>query len=82
MSFYLDSNDNFSDIDIYSLEDNIVSIENYLYKNGLSAKNINNYESRYKAVYSYNHSDSYVKAVLYMYDKLRLLRESNSDGQK
>lgn len=78
-TFFLDSNDNFSDIDIYSLEDNIVSIENYLYKNGLSAKNIDKYESRYKAVYSYNHSDSYVKAVLYMYDNLRLLRTQN-DG--
>ncbi|HOD53057.1 MAG TPA: lytic murein transglycosylase [Candidatus Cloacimonadota bacterium] len=73
-AFFLDSNNDFSDIDIYSIEDNIVSIENYLFKNGLSAKNISQYDSRYKAVYSYNHSDSYVKAVLYIYDKLRELR--------
>lgn len=73
-AFFLDSNNVFSDIDIYSLEDNIVSIENYLFKNGLSKKNIDNPESRYKAVYSYNHSDSYVKTVLYMYDQLRTKR--------
>lgn len=73
-AFFLDSENLFSDIDIYSLEDNIVSIENYLFKNGLSKKNIDNEESRYKAVYSYNHSDSYVKTVLFMYDQLRAKR--------
>ncbi|HOE91236.1 MAG TPA: lytic murein transglycosylase [Candidatus Cloacimonadota bacterium] len=70
-TFFLDSNDDFADIDIYSLDDNIVSIENYLFKNGLSGKNIDNYKARYNAVYSYNHSDYYVKAVLQIYDQLR-----------
>ncbi|MCB5250767.1 MAG: lytic murein transglycosylase [Candidatus Cloacimonadales bacterium] len=74
-AYFIDSNDKPSDVDIYSIEDNIVSIENYLYKNGLSNKNIDNYKSRYNAVYSYNHSDYYVKAVLHIYDNLRSQRK-------
>ncbi len=74
-TYFLDSNDDFNDLDIYSIEDNIFSIENYFYKNGLSGKNIGNYDDRYKAVFSYNHSDAYVKAVLKIYDQFRFLRE-------
>jgi hypothetical protein len=46
-------------------------VENYLYKNELSEENISDYGSKYKAVFAYNHSDVYVKAVLYIYDGLR-----------
>ena len=69
-SFFIDSNDNNYDVDIYSIEDTIHSISNYLNKHGLSGRNINDYKARYNAVYAYNHSDAYVKAVLYIYDKL------------
>jgi len=46
-------------------------VENYLYKNNLSGENIDNYESKYRAVFAYNHSDVYVKAVLFIYDGIR-----------
>ncbi len=74
-SFFIDSQNNDQDIDIYSVEDNIASIENYLFQSGLSKSNMNDYDARFKAVYSYNHSDAYVKAVLYIYDEMRKIRK-------
>ena len=71
LSFFVDSNGLNDDIDPFSIEDTIFSVENYLYKNNLSGENIGDYNSKYKAVFSYNHSDVYVKAVLYIYDGLR-----------
>jgi len=73
-TFYVDANDNVQDIDIYSIDDTIFSIANYLSKQGLSSKNMGNYQARYKAVHAYNNSDAYVKAVLYIYDKLHTAR--------
>jgi len=72
--YYVDSNDNVKDIDIFSIDDTIFSIANYLSKQGLSSKNMDNYRARYKAVLAYNNSDAYVKAVLYIYDKLHAAR--------
>ena len=69
--YYVDSNNNPKDIDIYCIDDTIHSIANYLNKHGLNSGNIGNYRSRYNAVHAYNKSDAYVKAVLYIYDKLR-----------
>ncbi len=71
LAFFIDSNGIRTDIDPFSMEDTIFSVENYLYNNKLSGENINNYDSKYKAVFAYNHSDVYVKAVLYIYDGLR-----------
>lgn len=70
-SFFIDSNGIDDDVDPFDIEDTIFSVENYLYKNGLSGENIDNYDSKYRAVFAYNHSDVYVKAVLYIYDGLR-----------
>ena len=70
MAFFIDSNSIDDDIDPFSIEDTIFSVENYLYKNKLSGENIGDYGSNYKAVFAYNHSDVYVKAVLYIYDGL------------
>jgi membrane-bound lytic murein transglycosylase B len=69
-AFFIDSNGLDDDIDPFDIEDTIFSVENYLYKNNLSGENIGDYGSKYKAVFSYNHSDVYVKAVLYIYDGL------------
>ncbi len=69
--FFVDEHGINDDIDPFSIEDTIFSIENYLHKNGLSGENMNNRNSRYKAVYAYNHSDAYVQAVLHIYDGLR-----------
>lgn len=69
--FFIDSNEINDDIDPFSIEDTIFSVENYLYNSDLSGKNIDDDGSKYKAVYAYNHSDVYVKAVLYIYDGLR-----------
>ncbi|MBN1364767.1 MAG: lytic murein transglycosylase [Syntrophaceae bacterium] len=71
LSFFVDENGINDDIDPFSIEDTIFSIENYLHKNGLSKSNIGNQGARYSAVYAYNHSDAYVKAVLYIYKGLR-----------
>jgi len=71
LAFFIDSNGISSDIDPFSIEDTIFSVENYLYNNKLSGENMNDYNSKYKAVFAYNHSDVYVQAVLYIYDGLR-----------
>lgn len=55
----------------FSIEDTVLSVENYFYKHRLSKVNINDEDSLYRAVYAYNHSDDYVEAVLSVYDKLR-----------
>lgn len=69
--FFVDEHGANDDIDPFSIEDTIFSIENYLHRNGLSGGNMNNRNSRYRAVYAYNHSDAYVQAVLHIYDGLR-----------
>jgi membrane-bound lytic murein transglycosylase B len=71
LTFFIDSNGINDDVDPFDIEDTIFSVENYLYKNNLSGENIGNYNSKYRAVFAYNHSDVYVKAVLYIYDGLR-----------
>lgn len=68
--FFTTENENFSMIDIYDLENNIFSIANYINKNGLSNYNRENTEDLYKAIYNYNRSDAYVRAVLYIYNGL------------
>ena len=70
MAFFIDSIGLDDDIDPFDIEDTIFSVENYLYKNNLSGENIGDYNSKYKAVFAYNHSNVYVKAVLYIYDGL------------
>jgi membrane-bound lytic murein transglycosylase B len=69
--FFIDSNGINNDIDPFSIEDTIFSVENYLYNSELSGENIDDNDNKYKAVFAYNHSDVYVKAVLYIYDGLR-----------
>ena len=79
-SFFIDSNSDDQYIDIFSVDDNITSIENYLYKNGLNGENITDKKELYKAVYSYNRSDAYVKTVIYIYKELyknRLISNGN-----
>lgn len=71
LSFFIDANGFNHDIDPFSIEDTIFSVENYLYNHKLSGKNIGNYDSKYRAIFAYNRSDVYVKAVLYIYDGLR-----------
>jgi len=60
----------------FSIEDTVLSVENYLYKHQLSKANINDEDSRYEAVYAYNHSDDYVATVLSVYDQLRHQRST------
>ena len=75
MNCFINSNFNDDDIDIYSVEDTIFSIQNYLYMNKLNKLNINIYESRYYSVFRYNPSKAYVDAVLMIYDELRKFRK-------
>jgi len=71
LAFFIDSNGIDNDVDPFSIEDTIFSVENYLYKHNLSGATIGDDNIKYRAVFSYNHSDVYVKAVLYIYDGLR-----------
>ena len=71
LTSFIDSNGINNDIDPFSIEDTIFSVENYLYNYELSGENINDYDCKYKAIFAYNNSDVYVKAVLYIYDGLR-----------
>ena len=71
LSFFVDANGINNDIDPFDIEDTIFSVENYLYKNRLTGENIDDYYSKYRAVFAYNHSDVYVKAVLYIHEPLR-----------
>jgi len=71
LSYFVDEHGKNDDIDPFSVEDTIFSIENYLHKNGLSKGNIGNPGSRYSAVHAYNPSDAYVQAVLYIYKGLK-----------
>jgi membrane-bound lytic murein transglycosylase B len=72
LTFFIDADGVHEDADPFSLEDTIFSVENYLHEYNLSGKNIDDYDARYKAVFAYNNSDIYVKAVLFIYDGLRL----------
>lgn len=69
-AFYVSATGSSNQIDIYNIDDTIHSIANYLRKHGLNRDNMDNYQARYNAVFAYNRSDAYVKAVLYIYDKL------------
>jgi membrane-bound lytic murein transglycosylase B len=69
--FFIDTNKNDGDIDIYALDDTLSSIENYLFNSGLNINTINDKDKLYFAVYTYNRSDYYVRAVLYIYQNIK-----------
>ena len=71
LNYFIDINGNNNDIDIYSMDDTIASIDNYLYKHGLNEATINNSSILYNSVFAYNRSDAYVEAVLYIYDGIK-----------
>lgn len=71
LAYFVDANGIDSDIDLYSIEDCIFSIENYLYKHKLNGKTMKNYKNRYDAVFAYNRHSAYVRAVLYMYEEFK-----------
>lgn len=75
LNFFVDINGIDQDIDIYDISDCIASIENYIFKNGLNKNTIYDYRYLYKAIFSYNRSDSYVKAVIHIYEELIKMRE-------
>jgi membrane-bound lytic murein transglycosylase B len=70
-NYFVDSNNMDSDMDIYALDDTLFSIENYLFKAGLNKDSISSRDKLYSAIYTYNRSDFYVRAVIYIYDKLK-----------
>ncbi len=74
-AYFIDSHDTDSDIDVFSVDDTIFSIENYLNSHGLNSDTIASEDKRYYAVHAYNHSDAYVKATLKIYDALRAARQ-------
>lgn len=80
LSFFVDSNGVNDDIDPFDIEDTIFSVENYLHKNRLSGENIDDYYSKYRAVFAYNHSDVYVRAVLHIHEHLRNHFSQNQSG--
>lgn len=80
LAYFVDYNERDYDIDIYSIEDNLASIANYLYNHKLNRATINYEKNRYNAVYAYNRSDAYVKTVLYIYDNLKKYRINNNEN--
>jgi membrane-bound lytic murein transglycosylase B len=76
LSQFIDAEGDDHGLDIYALDDNLFSIDNYLYNAGLNRSTMSDSLRRYKAVYAYNHSDAYVRAVLYIYDTLHTWRQA------
>lgn len=74
-AFFIDEDFVDENIDVFSVEDNIMSIANYLHQHGLNEKTKNDENKNYKAVYSYNHSKAYAKSVLYIKNKLKEKRK-------
>jgi len=70
-SFFISFEGNDELIDIYSIEDNLASIENYLFKHGLRESTIGSEQHRRNAVFAYNRNNAYVQAVLYIYEELK-----------
>jgi membrane-bound lytic murein transglycosylase B len=60
--------------DIFSIEDTLFSIENYLHAHNLSSRTINSDKHKRDAVFAYNRSNAYVEAVLYIYEELMKMR--------
>ena len=65
----------------YEWPDVMASIANYLVKNGYPSNDYSNQDKVYKAVFSYNHSHNYVKAVLELRDELQKIIESEDDRE-
>ena len=65
----------------YEWPDVMASIANYLIQNGYPANDYLNKESVYKAVFSYNRSDNYVRAVLELRDELQKTVELKSNKE-
>ena len=78
LAFFVDSRSNDRDIDIYSLDDNVFSIENYLYEHGLSGSTMDSEEQIYRAVFAYNRSDSYARTIILIYRGIVGLRKAES----
>ena len=70
-SFFVSFDGEDENIDIFSIEDNLASIENYLFQHGLRGETMSSESNRRNAVFAYNRSDAYVQAVLYIYEELR-----------
>ncbi len=70
-SFFISFDGDDTHIDIFSIEDNLASIENYLFQHGLNRSTMNSEKHRRNAVFAYNRNEAYVQAVLYIYEELK-----------
>ncbi len=70
-AFFISADGIDENTDIYSIEDTLFSIENYLAAHRLNRNTIDSAQRRRDAVFAYNRSNAYVDAVLYIYDKLK-----------
>jgi len=59
---YAVDGDGDGDVDLYSMEDAIASVANYLYHNGWRSKQISD-ERKRRAIWRYNHSEHYVSCI-------------------
>lgn len=69
--YFRDINGRDREIDIYNVADCLASIENYLHGYGLHRGTVKHRKKLESAVYAYNHSKHYVRAVLEIYRGLR-----------
>lgn len=74
-SFFISADGIDENIDIFSIEDTVFSIENYLNNHGLRRETMNSERHIRNAVFAYNRSNAYVEAVLFIYESLRSLRD-------
>lgn len=75
VAFFISADGIDENTDIFSIEDTLFSIENYLAAHNLNRNTINSETHRRNAVFSYNRSDAYVQAVLHIYEELKKHRE-------
>ncbi len=78
-AYFLSAENKPETIDIYSVEDTLFSIENYLFEHRLNKNTISSEQHRRNAVFAYNRSEAYVQAVLFMYDEFIKLRVNRQD---
>jgi hypothetical protein len=70
-SFFISADGNNRNIDIFSIEDTLVSIENYLLKHGLKKATMSSESHLHRAIFAYNRSEAYVQAVLHLYREMK-----------
>ena len=74
IAYFISSDGIAENTDIFSIEDTLFSIDNYLFLHNLNNQTMKSEKHLREAVFAYNRSNAYVEAVLYIYHELKKLR--------